>query len=323
MQSLQKGIRNLLERYKPMKIATVILIISAFAAPVLLHAQDQSAAPSKTKGAVAWDKLSPLERYKQGAGSNIKSRKIQIEPVSQATGISTGLVVAYGHVIQSPYRVYLEGDRVLINGVQVVPSVIWERETKKAKSAMSSDKKQRYSRIQAIQKRVLEIYCDGKGKKANKVLAEEILASIRKETDFIEKASWQGDFPKGSLSVQYRGEDGADSIDLRETNCPSFWEKLSAKNQKKQTTDERHLEVLAGYVDGIKKGLEMGQVKFFASHGVSELERDCRDDVNKIMADKDASETQKAEALHQLGLDYAAALDVISNYSVDEWKVRK
>lgn len=306
-----------------MKIAHIILLISAFAAPVLLHAQEQSTAPAQAKGPVAWDKLSPLERYRQGAGANIKSRKIQIEPVNQTTGINTGLVIAYGHVLQPPYRVYLEGNRVLINGVQVVPSFVWERETKKAKSDIASDRKQRYSRIEAIQKLVLEIYCDGKGKKAGNVLVEEMLGSIRKETDIVVQASWQGDFPKGSLSVQYRGEDGADSIDLRETNCPSFWEKLRAKNQKKQTTDERHMEVLAGYVDGIKKGLEMGQVKFFASHGVSELGKDCRDDVNKIMADKNTSETQKAEALHQLGLDYAAALDVISNYSGAEWRVQK
>lgn len=132
-----------------MKNLKLILAMVIFTMPVFSAAQDKnsetqakqkkeitdvtqgkSTAPAQTKRIIAWDKLSPLERYKQGAGANIKSRKIKITPINQTTGISTGLVIAYGHIIPPPYKIYIENNSIMVNGIQVSPSLVWEREVR-------------------------------------------------------------------------------------------------------------------------------------------------------------------------------------------------
>jgi hypothetical protein len=46
--------------------------------------------------------------------------RMPISPVRPESGITTGLVVAYGHILQPPYRVEARGDAVFVNGVQVI-----------------------------------------------------------------------------------------------------------------------------------------------------------------------------------------------------------
>ena len=57
---------------------------------------------------VPWQKETALKRHM--LLTRIKgSRRIEIHPVRQAEGISTGLVIAYGHIIPPPYKIEFQG----------------------------------------------------------------------------------------------------------------------------------------------------------------------------------------------------------------------
>lgn len=49
--------------------------------------------------------------------------RMSINPERPDSGITTGLVVAYGHVLQPPYRVEARGQAVFVNGVQIDPPI--------------------------------------------------------------------------------------------------------------------------------------------------------------------------------------------------------
>lgn len=184
-----------------MKTAKAILIISVFAAPVLLHAQEQSTAPAQaTAQKMAGAVLTPIETARKL--TRIKgSRKIEIKPIKQADGIKFGMVVAYGHLIPGPYKVEIVADKVFVNGVQVSPSLVAERDVKPVK--IPTDKKafaqQMYDLNREIKKKyyVKALFID------KKKLQSEIL-SYTKSQSIVEDARWGTDI----LFVKYVGDVG-------------------------------------------------------------------------------------------------------------------
>ena len=131
-------------------------------------------AQSKSKK-VDWEKLTPLEQYKQGVGKDIKSRKIDLKPITPKDGIKTGLVIAYGHVIKPPYKVYIEDSKIMINGVQISPSLIWERETPKSQYKSTPEQKQKYKRIIEVTEQARKIYCDNRTRKSDREMRKKII----------------------------------------------------------------------------------------------------------------------------------------------------
>jgi hypothetical protein len=73
-------------------------------------------------------KKGSLERYLKVV-SRVKdySRKMDVRPVKQSTGIATGAMMICGHIIPPPYQIEYTGDALFANGIQVDPSPLVER----------------------------------------------------------------------------------------------------------------------------------------------------------------------------------------------------
>lgn len=308
-----------------MQTIKILFLLISLCSLAQVNAQEVSTTPAKAFGSMAdWAKLTPLERHKRGVDADIKSRKIELKVIPQTHGVKSGLVIAYGHVIQPPYKVYTEDDRIMVNGVQVSPSLIWQREVSKYSGKLTPVDKERYKRALAVTKQANVIFCDLKDSKPNEEVAATILSFVKKSTDIVIEAHWTDVFPKGSLQFQWVGDAGPDVIDFRNSSCQIIVSKLHWLGKLfEQSPKKRHKQILEDYVKGIIKRLNMGQIMIFSSHGEGDLRWDKRDDVNKIMGTKELSENDKVEALHKLGFGYSGALDIIENYNPEEWKVQK
>lgn len=292
----------------------------------MVHAQHVSTSPIKAfSGSLSdWGKLTPLERHKRGVDGDIKSRKIDLNVIKQTGGIKSGLIIAYGHVIQPPYKVYIEDKNIMVNGVQVSPSLIWEREVPKNTVIIPAGTKAKVQRAMAVSKKAHEIFCELRNKKTKDEVAAEILSFVKNSTDTVLDAYWTDTFHKDSLQIKWVDDVGSDSIDFPRSSCPSFMDKLRALLLLgSQSPEARHKRALETYTRGLKKGLSMGHIMIFTSHGEVGLNWDQRDEVNKIMGMKKMSENEKVEALNKLGFGYSGALDIVENYNSDEWKVQK
>lgn len=65
-------------------------------------------------------------------------RKIKINPQPPKTGIDSGLVIYMGHPIPRPYSVEWQGEKILINGVPVLPTREWEQSNAQLQASLNS-----------------------------------------------------------------------------------------------------------------------------------------------------------------------------------------
>jgi len=282
-----------------MKTAKLVLITMAFTVPVLLHAQEQSTAQAQAKGkATEWDRLTPLERARKV--SRIKgSRKVDIQSVKQTMGIKTGMVIAYGHLIPPPYKVESIGDKVLINGIQVIPSLVVERDVKPI--PIPADKKvfaqKKYDFNQDIKKK----YYTQVLFKDKKELQSEILV-YAKSQPIVEDVRWGTDI----LFVKYAGDMGFSTM----INLPGTTPEKPWPNRSKEARDSM--------VTYITKGIGTGCILIDSDGGVSPGCGDKRT-VNEVMQDSKLSKDEKIERLAKWG-NYETAMDIVDNYDSQEWK---
>lgn len=305
-----------------MQTIKLLIYTLIFAVPVRVNAQVVSTSPVKEfSGSLSdWGKLTPLERHKRGVDGDIKSRKIALNVIQQTGGIKSGLIIAYGHVIQPPYKVYVEDKGIMVNGVQVSPSLIWEREVPKYTGKIPPGTEAKLQSAMAVSKKAHEIFCEFRITKTKEDVAAEILNFVKNSTGTVLDAYWTDESRKDSLRIKWVDGVGPDDIDFPDGSCQYFMAKLRSLLFPPEA---RHRQALEDYVNSIKKRLNMGVIMVFTSHGEGELRSDRRDEVNKIMAMKELNENEKVETLHKLGFGYSGALDIIENYNSDEWKARK
>lgn len=307
-----------------MQTIKFIFILIIFAVPVKGHAQHVSTSPIKAfSGSLSdWGKLTPLERHKRGVDGDIKSRKIDLNVIKQTDGIKSGLVIAYGHVIQPPYKVYIEDKKIMVNGVQVSPSMIWQREVPKYTSKISSATEAKIHSAMAVSKKAREIFC-GFNLKTKEEIASEILSFVKNSTDTVLNAYWTDESHKDSLRIEWVDGVGPDAIIFSKSSCHFVAKLRSLLLPGEQKPEARHKQALEDYASSINKRLNMGRIMVITSHGEGELRLDRRDEVNKVMGMKELNENKKVEALNELGFGYSGALDIVENYNSDEWKVQK
>lgn len=301
----------------------LLFILLSLSIPV--DAQHVSTSPVKvfSRSLSDWGKLTPLERHKRGVDGDIKSRKISLNVIKQTDGIKSGLVIAYGHVIQPPYKVYIENKGIMVNGVQVSPSLIWQREVPKYSGKVPLGTEAKLQSAMAVSKKAHEIFCEFRITKAKEEVAAEILNFVKNSTETVLDAYWTDESRKDSLRIKWIDGVGSDSIDFPRSSCQNFITKLrSLLLPGEKNPEARHKQALGDYARGIIKRLNMGQIIVFASHGEGELRWDRRDEVNKIMGMKELNEIEKVEALNKLGFGYGGALDIIENHNSSEWKVQ-
>jgi len=322
-----------------MKIKKMILIALVFAVPVLLNAQEQSTAPAQAKREgertteavnavkkheaelksgvdtrLPWEKKKGLERHKMLSVIH-GTHKIDIHPAKQADGIKTGLVIAYGHIIPPPYKVEYVADKLVINGVQVKPSLIRERENDlQIKSAPPANKKEELWKGTKIEDVAQELYVNGLKNKPLEKVQREIIELISKSTDVYENPVWVSE---KALRVQLAGSHIQYLMQFSEKPIVV----LSPVELKRQS-DERTGKAQKSILESVKKQLEKGKTIGFLSNGGEVDHWDPRGDVNEVMGEKGLTKDQRIEKLHDKNFTYDIAVDIVDNYAPSEWQTK-
>lgn len=239
------------------------------------------------------------------------SRKIGINPIQPAAGIMTGGVMAYGHFIPPPYKVEYLDDRLLINGVQVSPSLVKERHRSANPVKPLTQEKQAISdKVGRLLRDAREIYTRGNWITSASVRQQRVLDMLGKHPNVIQNPRWQSEVLCYSTPV-YDG-----------TTCENFGPsmfsspKVQARNVAKNRTEG---------ISEIERLLKEGVwVCFGSALGHTRTKRDPRAVVNEVMKDPSLGREQKIELLHDRAFqDYDLALDVVDNYSAREWDAIK
>ncbi|MDD5628302.1 MAG: hypothetical protein PHU21_04510 [Elusimicrobia bacterium] len=249
-----------------------------------------------------------LKRFLELSESTIKgSRKLNIEPGKQADGIKTGLIMAYGHIIRPPYKIEWKNDRLLVNGVQVIPSLIRQREKTEPPPQYSDSEEKQSRRRKEVKDSIREIYRNKIARNPRGEVKKEIMAYLARSTDVFQNPVW---ISEDELYIQEAETQIRHSISFEGPPPPS-------ESEKKNNL----VKARASYAQSIIKGLQQGAFIMFYSSGGNGSGRDPRQRVNKIMQEPGLSRDQRIELLKEkVFRNYDPALDVIENYNQDEWK---
>lgn len=256
-----------------------------------------------------WQKLKGYEQHK--FLSRIKgSHKVEIHPVTQVSGITTGLVIAYGHVIAGPYVLEDIDEKLIINGVQVKPSVLVEkiRRDKFEKHRTESASAQKISKIRND---VQEYYKSHVLISPKTTVKNTILAMINNSTDVFKNPEWKSD---DSIEVELSDSGLKYRIVLSESE-------LNYQNSVfKNLTKERLKKNREGFVNFYKKALESGGTLVFLSADYEVGGENVREKVVPIMKEKGLTREQRIEKMHSVSIDYGFAEDIVDNYIPNEWE---
>lgn len=259
-----------------------------------------------------WDLPPGLERH--AVLSKIKgNRQVAMRPTIPSDGINAGLVIAYGHVLQPPYRVDYEGDRLLINGVQIRPSLVLERERLQHPApGLSDEMSQMVKRGEVLVAGARETYQRGKGKRPLELLQEDIRDILIKSSDTFVSVTWTRD---DTVEVIYAISGIHYVVDLSKTP-----QRMSSKDLEGRINRAR-----TATIQSIRTRLARGACLLFVS---DEWEGQCpqqvQSRVNAIMQEKKLSREQRIEKMKsEVFEDYDVALDVVDNYDVAEWESKK
>jgi hypothetical protein len=263
----------------------------------------------KSRGNEKKHKGLTLDQFRKVSGIS-GPRSVSIQPVQPASGIETGNVVAYGQVIPPPYRVEYVGRRILINSVQVSPSLVKERhQSEHPQQALPPNKKKIQDSAGELMIAVKKIYEDGQSSESKDSLHKKILLVLGKHSDVILNPVWHGEELCYTTSVYQFSQCTAFGSSMRTKPA------LQAENERKNRAER---------VAQIEAELRAGRWLYFGSMGGMAVRKDASDEINKIMGDTKLSKDQRIEFLKETALDdYDLALDIADNYKASEWRKKK
>lgn len=254
-----------------------------------------------------WEKLKGYEQHK--FLSRIKgSHKIDIHPVTPSTGIATGMVIAYGHIFRGPYLLEDTDGKLVINGVQVKPSLFIEKIQKEALTQNRTESAAP-TKIDKITKDVQSYYKWHILIFPKSLVKNRILAMISSSSDVFKNPKWKSD---DSIEVEL-----ADcGLKYRITLSPLklYWQKLMFTPTKKRLEQNRQ-----DFMNLYRGPLLSGGTDIFVSDGYEVGVRDIRNKVVPIMKVEGLSREERIEKLHSVGIDYGLAEDIVDNYTPAEW----
>jgi len=231
--------------------------------------------------------------------SRIKgSRKISIAPAREREGISSGTVVVYGHSLFPPYKVESVGEKVFINGIQVVPSLLVQREAKPVE--IHEEKKARYLKMIQFEKEISKIYYSQVSHKDRATLQTEILV-FAKQNNLVKDVHWGKDM----LVIDYK-VGGGSMLNLKGTTPDRPWVNKNSETGR-------------AVADYISRGIKSGCVLIDSNGGITP---GCgrKNTVNDVMRDKTLSKEEKINRLAMWG-NFEVAMDIVDNYDHAEWKI--
>ena len=247
-----------------------------------------------------------LEMEKKLDERRIGPHKIEIAPTIETLGIQTGVLMAYGHVFRAPYRVERVDKRILVNGVQVLPSLLAERKEKAnpwKPSEGSTEDREKLHRMETLRQEAEQIY-----KKSWFGARRKILALLTQHPDLFSDIQ----VSDTGAEVSFKPFNSASRYGWGFVSIFSSPEIID-KNERNNREDQKSY---------IERDLRSGLFVAITSNDQTGAMNDPRGRVNVIMRDAALTRDQRLSQLMDI-FNYGTALDVIENYSAIEWATSK
>jgi len=240
-------------------------------------------------------------------------RNVEVSAVQNSVGISSGLVVAYGHPLSQPYQFAYRGSILYVNGVQVEPTLIMQREYDKSHAEkMSPTKATELTQLQNIANTAREYYFTNVDNMDKAILQAKVLKMVTTHP-LVKEARWLNE-----KQIVYTSKEDP----YRFTNGINFSIHASPPvAQARKSTKEIHKE----RIDEFEDQLRSGGCIFFGTIGAwlgSKAQcGDVKSAVAKILDQSSVSEAEKETKLRKIfGGSKDEPLDIMSNYRNGEWK---
>lgn len=235
-------------------------------------------------------------------------RAIKFDMARSPIGINAGLIVAYGHPLRQPYHFEYRGQRLFVNGVQVDPSLVQQRDHEKNYREMAQRDVNEYKQLQDLTQQVRKLYFDQLGKTPSVELHDKILRIVKAHV-LIKDAEWRTDT---MLLYRAKGqyERVATAINFRATP-------IRRQPNNPKTTEQLHSDRIKEF----ESRLRAGDCIIFLSDGGTWFGKDVRGDVNRVMNHPGLSPAEKEKRLFEIfGNASGPSLDTIANYNKSEWE---
>lgn len=239
-------------------------------------------------------------------------RKVEVVRTPASGGISSGLVVVYGHPLPQPYHFEYWDHLLFVNGVQVEPTIVMQRDhDKNPKEELTPEKADKFNQLNALANEVRKHYFDEAGKVPEDKLHEEILSRVRSHP-LIKEAHWMNE----KILVYTRTDDKYPSGNGISFSSPSPRASVKPPPQDK---------IKADHIAELEAHLKTGHCLFFGAIGAWRgYGRQCGDikkRVIEVMKDSSIPEVEKEKKLKDaFGGSSENAKDIMSNYNESEWK---
>lgn len=237
----------------------------------------------------------------------IGSHKIEIAPTTGTGGIQTGILMAYGHILRAPYSVERIEKRMSVNGVQVLPSLLEERKLKSnpwKPPERSPEDREKLLRRESVHKQAMQIY-----KNSWFAARWKILALLSRHPDLFSEV----EVSDTGVEVHFK------SFDTRVRQGWIFEHPSLASLDVLEQNGRNLREEQKGYIE---RDLRAGRFVAITSNGQSGPMNDPRVRVNAIMQNSALTREQRLSQLADI-FNYGTALDILENYSDNEWATPK
>lgn len=257
---------------------------------------------------------SPLNARSIIKPDDIGARKVEVLRASPGIGISSGLVIAYGHPISTPYKFEYRGNFLFLNNVQVEPSIYRQNEYEKRRRKSSAiEEKKQYSELAELRESAQRHYAEQHGKVPTEKIQSEILGMFQKHP-LIHSARWVR-----SDDLNYSSK-MAPSVEIG----VSFSRKTRSSPVKmpEKSTEERQINRISRLETDLAKGdllffMSDGGIWYARAHRIPEIKRG----VARIMTQPTLSDMERQEQLQVLFYNAAGpVIDVLANFQPEEWE---
>ena len=235
-----------------------------------------------------------------------RDRHISIQPHQPKKGITSGLVIAYGHRISPPYVIENKEGKLFVNGVQVKPSLINEREFKAHPLPVMSDA------AKAVNESLWRTETELKDMARKGVSPDDILKFAKNQPHV------NGAKLGGTREVILNEEDSALPMHVM---LPLPGEVLpSAMEKTARASSAQHSELL-----NVQRHLKKGECVIFVDGGMSGhlLTRTFPAVIRETMENPALSGEEKFRRLHETLKFEPAVRDILANFTPEEWNEGK
>lgn len=249
--------------------------------------------------------LMPFVIGVNGFAATQTDRHVDVHPVTPRTGVASGVVIACGHVIAPPYRFKYEGSKLFVNGVQLIPSPVAEKEAEKIRASVKDDRRKLLNELQRVETRAREMFDDRRSH-------EEILQFVKSQGSVIGDAKWDGE---RTLAFRLVGDKHFMHVLWLRDTTPT------TRKQVEGIVDQRELQ--RRLIEQYERDLANGACLFFSSdNGVMRMD-DPRAKVNEVMGNASMSADKRERVVLEIfPMNQIAAYDVLANFSETEWVLK-